>query len=224
MAVWQTAAVSLRRYLRGFQPPVDDSVPTDAGSWPADELFWPAFLLSVGGSRTAAVAFDADPADVEAYAEKLHHPDSWPFITLRLASGYRLHVVFRNVGTDAGWDYLLQPAGTDMVVTLAALEGHFRGPAYSWRDLVSVAHQPDPTRSAAERLLLLLPAMGDAGLPADAERLIAAAFVAVGGRRRYRREVSRELLQASRRFWGARDPDASPDLMAMFAEARGPEH
>ncbi|NMO50699.1 hypothetical protein HH310_05755 [Actinoplanes sp. TBRC 11911] len=211
--------MSLRRYLSGFHPPVDDSVLTDASSWIADELFWPAFLLSVGGSKTAAVAFEADPADVEAYAEELHHTDSWPFIVLRLASGHRLYVLFRNFEEDAGWDYLLQPAGTDAVITLAALEGHFRGPAYSWGDLVLLANQPDPTRSAAERLLLLLPAMGDADLPADAGQVIAAAFVAVGGRQQYQREVSRELLEASRRFWGARGPATPSDRMALMAEA-----
>jgi hypothetical protein len=214
--------VSLRRYLSEFEPSVDDSVLTDASSWVANDLFWPAFLFSVGGSETAAVAFAADPADVEAYVEELHHPDSWPFIVLPLASGHRLYVVFRNFEGDAGWDYLLQPAGTDTVVTLAALEGHFRGPAYSWRDLVLVANQRDSTRSAAERLLLLLPAMGDADLPVAAEQSIAAAFVAVGGHPRYQREVSRELLDASRRFWGARGPATPPDRMSLMAEAFSP--
>lgn len=198
--------MSLRRYLSDFHPPVEDSVLFDASSWTMDELFWPAFLFTVGGSGTAAVAFDADPADVEAYAEELHRPGRWPFVVVRLASGHRLYVLFRNFEGDAGWDYLLQPAGTDTVITLAALEGHFRGPAYSWRDLVLVADQPDPVRSAAERLLLLLPAMGDADVPADAEQMVAAAFVAVGGHRHYRRKVSRELLEASHRFWGARGP------------------
>lgn len=214
--------MSLRRYLSDFHPPVDESVLTDASSWIADGPFWPAFLLSVGGSRTAAVAFDADPADLEAYVEKLHHPDCWPYVVLRLAFGYRLHGLFRNFEGDAGWDYLLQPAGADTVITLAALEGHFRGPAYSWPDLVLVANQPDPTRSAAERLLLLVPAMGDTNLPDDAEQVIAAAIDAVGGRQRYQRKVSRELLAASRRFWGARGPATPPDHIAMVTEAFSP--
>jgi hypothetical protein len=139
---------------------------------------------------------------------------------LQLASGHLLYVLFRDFEGDAGWDYLLQPAGTDAVVMLAAIEGHFRRPAYSWRDLVLVANQPDPTRSAAERLLP--PAMGDADLPADAEQLIAAAFVAVGGRQQYQREVSRELLGASRRFWGARGLATPSDRMTLMAEAFRP--
>lgn len=175
----------------------------------------------MGGSVTAAAAFETDPADVEAYADELHHSGSWPFVVLRLAYGHRLYVLFRNFEGDAGWDYLLQPEGTDTVMTLAALEGHFRGPAFSWRDLVVVASQPDLTRSGAERLLLLLPAMGDANLPDEAEQLIAASLVAVGVRQPYQREVARELLTASHRFWGARGPVTQPDLGASIAEAFG---
>ncbi|MEU4214872.1 hypothetical protein [Actinoplanes sp. NPDC026623] len=201
--------MSLRRYLSEFHPPVDESVLVDATSWLDDDLFWPAFLFTVGGSETAAVAFAADPADVEAYAAELHHADRWPFVVVRLASGDRLYVLFRNFEGDAGWDYLRQPAGTDTVTTVAALEGHFQGPAFSWEDLIAVASRPDPTRSAAERLLLLLPAMGDADLPDEAGRLVAAALDAVGVRQRYRREVARELLTAGRRFWGAPGPATS---------------
>ena len=63
----------LRRYLRSFQPPVDESVLSELGPLPDDDLFWPAFLLTVGGSRTAATAFGVDPADVEEYAEERLH-------------------------------------------------------------------------------------------------------------------------------------------------------
>lgn len=216
--------MSLRQYLSSFHPPVDDSVLADASSRTADELFWPAFLYSVGGSETAAVAFDADPADVEAYAEELHQSGSWPYVVLPLGSGYRLYVLIGNFKGDAGWDYLLQPAGADTVITLGALEGNFLGPAYSWRELVLAANQPDPTRSASERLLLLLPARGDADLPPDAGRLIAEAFVAVGGRPQYQREVSRELLAANRRFWGVRGPATPPDRIALMAEAFSAEN
>jgi hypothetical protein len=153
--------MSLRRYLSGFRPPVDESVLTEGALWLDDRLFWPAFLLSVGGSDTAAAAFDVDPADVEEYAEELHHPDSWPFLIVQLARSHRLYILFRNFEGDSGWDYLLQPADSDAVMTLAALEGGFQGPALSWPDLLVAASQPDPARSRAERLLLLLPAVGE---------------------------------------------------------------
>ena len=55
----------------------------------------------------------------------------------------------------------------------------------------------------AAGVLLLLPAVGDADLPHDAEELVAAAVTAVGGEWRYRREVAGGPMTASRRFWDA---------------------
>jgi hypothetical protein len=195
--------VSLRHYLSSSRSPVEKSVLTEAVPSREDRLFWPVFLLTVGGSRAAATSFDVDPADVEEYAEELHHPDTWPFLTVRLARGHRVHVLFRNFEDDSGWDYLLQPAGSESVMTLAALEGGFQGPGLSWQELLAVAGQPDPAWTPAERLLLLLPAVGDADLAHDAEELVATAFTTVGGRPECRHEVAGELLIASRRFWGS---------------------
>ena len=229
----------LRRYLSDFRPPVNESVLSELGPLPDDDLFWPAFLLTVGGSRAAATAFDVDPADVEEYTEELHHPDRWPLLTMQLARGHRLHLLFRNFDGDSGWDYLLQPAGSDSVITLAALEGSFQGPGLSWPELLVVAAQCDPTRTQAERLLLLLPAVGDADLPHNAEELVADAFTEIGGRPEYRHEVASELLTASRRFWGSpawveyeerfvcpgahspRNMGAPLDRHALIAEALG---
>jgi hypothetical protein len=228
--------VFLRSYLSSFSPPVDESVLSELGP-ELDDLFWPAFLLTVGGSRAAATAFGADPADVEEYAEELHRPDGWPFLTVQLAGGHRLHLLFRNFEGDSGWDYLLQPAGSDSVVTLAALEGGFQGPALAWPELLVAAAQADFAWTRAERFLLLLPAVGDVDLPPDAEELVAMAFTGIGGRREYRHEVASELLAASRRFWGfstwiqyedfyvcpgSRSPrnlDAPPSRHALVAEA-----
>jgi hypothetical protein len=228
--------VFLRSYLSSFHPAVDESVLSLLGP-ELDDLFWPAFLLTVGGSRTAATAFDVDPADVEEYAEELHHPDSWPFLTVQLAGEHRLHLLFRNFEGDSGWDYLLQPAGSDSVVTLAALEGGFQGPGLAWPELLVAAAQVDSARTPAERLLLLLPAVGDVDLPSDAEELVATAFTEIGGSREYRHTLAGELLAASRRFWGAptwiqyedfyvcpgshspRNLDAPPSRHAVVAEA-----
>ncbi|MBQ1028383.1 hypothetical protein [Micromonospora sp. C95] len=232
--------MSLRRYLSGFRPSVDESVLTEPALWLNDRLFWPAFLLSFGGSDIAAIAFDIDPAEVEEYAAELHDPNRWPFLILPLARGHRLYILFRNFEDDSGWDYLLQPADSDTVITLAALEGSFQGPGLSWPELLVTAGQPDPARTQAERLLLLLPAVGDADLPHDAKELVATAVVAVGGEQRYRRQVAGELLTASRRFWGApawteqgdrhvclgshspRSPQTPPDRLALITEALGP--
>ncbi len=86
----------MRYYLGGLLPPVDESVLAEAALWLDELLFWPAFLFCVGGSDSAATAFDVDPAEVEEYARKLHDPDGWPFLVVALARGHRLYILFRN--------------------------------------------------------------------------------------------------------------------------------
>jgi hypothetical protein len=233
--------VFLRHYLSGFRPPVDESVLNEVSPPADDALFWPAFLLTVGGSSRAAAAFDVDPVDVGLHAADLHRSESWPFLTVPLSGGHRLHVLFRNFEGDAGWDYLLQPAGADDVIALAALEGGFRGPGLAWPELLAVAAQPDTAWTRAQRLLLLLPAVGDADITHDsgAAAEVANAFTAVGGRREHQRDVAAELLAASGRFWGSpawawhrgryvclgphspRKLEAPADHHALIAEALG---
>ena len=62
----------------------------------------------------------------------MHQHGIWPVISLNLAQGHRVHILFRNYEDDSGWDYLLQQAGSDVVITAASLEGGFHGPALSW--------------------------------------------------------------------------------------------
>jgi hypothetical protein len=190
--------LALEHYLNDFQPPADASVLVDATLWWADELFWPAFLGTVGGSPTAPRAFGAEPADVEEYADDLHDPDRWPYLTVALAQKHRLHFLFRNYDGDSGWDYLFQPAGSNQPWTLAALEGGFRGPGVSWPELRAAAGETH----RAERLLMMIPALGDADLPPMAREEVAAAFIAVGGEPEQAETVAAELLAAASRFWG----------------------
>jgi hypothetical protein len=96
-------------------------------------------------------------------------------------------------------DYVLEPGTADQSIALAALEGHFRGPALAWSELIIAARQPDPEHTPAQRLLLLLPAYGDSDTPATAVDAVAAALSSVGARSNQHR-VSGELLN-SRRYW-----------------------
>jgi hypothetical protein len=99
--------------------------------------FWPAFLHTVGGSKSAVHAFDNDLADVSALLDELLNPQAWPVLSVRLQRGHLLHIVMRNFPDDAGVDYVIAPANGGQHIPLAAMEGHFRGPALSWPELVT---------------------------------------------------------------------------------------
>ncbi|MEV7625988.1 hypothetical protein [Actinoplanes sp. NPDC089786] len=168
----------------------------DGNALITDELFWPAYLSAVGGSATAPQAFATDPADLDGFLRVLESRDVWPVLTLPMAGHARLHIVMRNLPDDAGTDYVLESG--DRSFTLAALEGGFRGPALSWAELVATAGRPDPARSPAERLLLLLPASGDVARDPStvAAAVTSAGAVAEAG------TVAGELL-GDRRHWPA---------------------
>ncbi|MEE3922423.1 hypothetical protein V2I01_41345 [Micromonospora sp. BRA006-A] len=117
--------------------------------------------------------------------------------SLPLAEGCRLHVVLRNYEGDGGVDYVLDPG--DGSIPLAAMEGHFRGPAFAWQEVVA-ARRPDPDHTPAERLLLLVPACAESSRPDTAVDMTAEALTTLGARSGVR-QLSEELL-TSPRYWG----------------------
>lgn len=186
-------------YLDDFEPPVDPAALVEATAWLDEPWFWPAFLATVGTSPSALTAFERDPADVKRDSHVLRRTDAWPVVTLPLGHGHRLHLVWRNFDGEAGVDYLLAPRATDASFELATLEGHFRGPAFSWPEVLSLA--ASGPRRPAERLLLLLPAYGDAATPETAVEVVAAALTDVGAVRDQPR-MAADLL-GRHHFWGA---------------------
>jgi hypothetical protein len=186
-------------YLDGYEPPLRLSPLVGGAELMSSSLFWPAFLYTAGGSSTAPRAFDVDPADLDGLIGEFLRQDRWPVFSLPLADRTRLHIIMRNFAGDSGVDYVLELDAGDEPIALAALEGHFRGPALAWSELMAAAQQPDPDHTPAERLLLMLPAYGDSDTPASAVDVVATALSAVGVRAD-QRQVSAELLD-NRRYW-----------------------
>lgn len=186
-------------YLDGYEPPFATSPLTDGAETMASELFWPAFLHTVGASASAPYAFGIDPADLEEVIGRFLDEDEWPVFSLPLAGTNRVCAVMRNFPDEGGVDYVLDPGTGGDAIPLAAMEGHFRGPALSWTELTAAARQPDPDHLPAQRLLLLLPVCADRDRPGDAAETVAAALTAVGATSGTR-QVAEELLDSTR-FW-----------------------
>ncbi|MFD6925838.1 hypothetical protein ACFV99_37255 [Streptomyces sp. NPDC059944] len=159
---------------------------------PAEHLlrlpgFWPAYY----GPTWDAFAeepelFGADGADVDAAAEALYGPaDPWPAYRLPLAGGHTLWIVHRNHPDDSGTDYLITHPAWSRPGHLASIEGHFSGPGLSWPELSAVVgsapHGAEGVLDPGTRLLLLLPAFGDADAPPEeAKERVADALTAAG--------------------------------------------
>jgi hypothetical protein len=184
-------------YLDGYEPPMPCSPLADGAEMMSSDLFWPAFLYTVGGSASAPDAFSTNPADLSEVIDALLDSRDWPVFSLPLAGHCRLHVVMRNFEDDSGVDYVLDPGTGGESILLAAMEGHFRGPALAWSELVVAAQQPDRDHTHDERLLLLLPACADSDRPEAAVDTVAQAVTAVGAQSSAHR-VSAELLNSHR--------------------------
>lgn len=88
----------------------------------------------------------------------------------------------RNFPDDGGVDYVLDPGTGSESIPFAALDGHFRGPALAWPELIAAAQHPDALRSPAERLLLLLPACADRDRPSNAADTVVGVLGTTHGR------------------------------------------
>jgi hypothetical protein len=143
-----------------------------------EPLFWLGHLYSFAmEEETEELLFGADYDAAEEFHRRLSDGVDWPVFTVPVTGG-RLHVVYRNMEGDAGTDYLLRHDDWDRAELLVCDDGHFMGPGLSWEELTAAADNGSAGGSTTDpdsRLLLLLPAFGDAAVPdAAAERLAAA--------------------------------------------------
>lgn len=158
----------------------------DGAQFLTDSLFWPTYLSDTMASHDpslVAAAFEVDEADCLNYFDRLTDPDAWPVFRLGLRDGHEIDVVYRNLTGDMGTEFVLCRSGGEYKLDLANVGGHEFRPGLSWPELVAAATwsgapygvvEPDP------RLLLLLPAFGDADLPAEATAMVKAALTTCG--------------------------------------------
>ncbi|GAA2245391.1 MULTISPECIES: hypothetical protein [Kitasatospora] len=158
---------------------------------PGEELlalpgFWAAYLLWLAEGEDfepEPALFGADGADADAAYGRLSDPAAWPVIRLPMQHGHSILIVHRNFTEDAGTDYYVAHPDWDRPRSLASIEGHFAGPGLAWRELLHVAQHPGDGPGITDphaRLLLLLPVLGDADLPADATAAVTGALAAIG--------------------------------------------
>ncbi|MFG2951800.1 hypothetical protein [Streptomyces adustus] len=151
-----------------------------------ERLFWMGHLYSCAQGEAGGLLFGQGYAwaDHRAYQERLWQRADWPVFTIPLAAGHQLRVVYRTVPDEAGVDYRVSHPDWERTELLARDDGHFMGPGLSWPDLLAAADNGLPggtTTDPHARLLLLLPAFGDAAAPQEAvDRLAAALHARLG--------------------------------------------
>ncbi|MFI7576540.1 hypothetical protein [Micromonospora sp. NPDC049497] len=151
-----------------------------------DARFWPTYLsasMASGDDSLVTAAFEVDQADCWDYFRRLTDPEAWPVFRLGLRDGHEIDIVYRNVPGAGGTEFVMCRPGGEYKVDLANVGGHEFLPGLSWPELIAAASWSTASYGVIEpdaRLLLLLPAFGDADLPAGAAAKVAAALKKCG--------------------------------------------
>lgn len=144
----------------------------------AEKPFWRGHLDACLRGGTPRSWFGPyEPIAHRAFWRRLWAAGDRPVFTVPVADGLSLHVLYENAEDEAGVHYLIHHPDWEHAEFLARDDGHWRGPGLSWTELVGAADNGLPggtTTDPDTRLLLLLPALGDADLPADAGKRLAA--------------------------------------------------
>lgn len=129
-------------------------------------VFWLATFDGCADPELITELFEDD--DVHAFDEEIRASGRWPVIPI----GERFaRVVWHGPDLEGGDDYVALAPGR--AVSVAAREGHGYGPGLSWAEFRRLATTP-------QRVLLALPALGDADAPPEAVDLVAQALLVAG--------------------------------------------
>ncbi|MCF2528326.1 hypothetical protein [Yinghuangia soli] len=164
-----------------FEPPVsfaEDLVASLPG-------FWANHLNYFADPRACHPEFHWLGLDVEDAAESaLRDGDRWPVIRVPFGGGHSVQVHWGNMPGEATMDWLVVHADWHQYGFLATLDGHNAGPGLAWRELLHIARTPDLAAEGLhdphERLLLLIPALGDSEVPDEAAGIVTEALRHVG--------------------------------------------
>jgi hypothetical protein len=172
------------------------------GSWLlARPAFWLSLLDGYADPDLLDTLFEGTGADPEALHEEVTASGRWPVLRLGAEPADLAMVYWHGPDDEGGYDYVVLPEG-GRCISVAAQEGHGHGPGLSWPEAWRLAER-GTLGTAAQRLFLMLPALGDADVPKEAVDTVAAALREVVNPAcdgSVARELAEELLEDPARW------------------------
>ncbi|MET8871245.1 hypothetical protein [Nocardia sp. NPDC004604] len=181
---------------------------TDAELVAGEELarepaFWLAHLLVTMGDLSADTDEYGVAASVfEPMLERLSDAEQpWPVFRVAFGGGHTTFVVYANFEDTNTVEFVVRHPAWDRLGHLGQCGPEEAGPGLSWTELTAIAASVPENASDAEglvdpaqRLLLLLPMLGDAATPEDAWEVVVRALVRCGAPDDVAPRFARELL------------------------------
>ncbi|MFF5797682.1 hypothetical protein [Streptomyces albogriseolus] len=174
-----------------------------------ETAFWLAHLmLTVGDPSEDPQRYGVDAAVYEEMVDRLGDPEKpWPVLRVPFTGGHTAYVVYANFHDMNNVDFFVRHPQWGRLGHLGQCGADEAGPGLSWKELALLAEATqdgsEGLTDGSQRLLLLLPMLGDADTPPEACCMVAQALAHCG----MDSDAADELATA---LVGEREPDGEP--------------
>ncbi|WP_406076240.1 hypothetical protein [Streptomyces virginiae] len=197
-----------------------------------DPAFWLAHLmLTIGDPGEPSEPYGVDASAYDEMVERLGDPDlPWPVLRLRFDGGHTAYAVYANEEDENNVEFFVRHPRWGRLGHLGQCGADDALPGLSWTELVTLATSTqgdgEGLTDPSERLLLLLPMLGDADLPAEAPDTVARALAHCGIRADAAGELAATLVgepdPAGGPRWAVTDANPIPVCSAPYSPRRVP--
>lgn len=197
-----------------------------------DPAFWLAHLmLTIGDPGEPSEPYGVDASAYDEMVERLGDPDlPWPVLRLRFDGGHTAYAVYANEEDENNVEFFVRHPRWGRLGHLGQCGADDALPGLSWTELVTLATSTQDAGEGltdpSERLLLLLPILGDADLPAEAPDTVARALAHCGIRADAAGQLAATLVgepdPARGPRWAATDANPIPVCSTPYSPRRVP--
>lgn len=168
-----------------------------------EPAFWLAHLLVTMGDLSAdAEEYGVAQSAYEAMLDRLSDAEQpWPVIRVPFGGGHTAFAVYANFEDENTVEFAVRHPAWDRLGHLGQCGPESAGPGLSWAELIAIAASVPESASdlggladQAQRLLLLLPMLGDPATPEEAWAVVARALSRCGIPGDVAPRFARELL------------------------------
>ncbi|MEU0434186.1 hypothetical protein ABZ153_21575 [Streptomyces sp. NPDC006290] len=163
-----------------------------------DPAFWLAHvLLTMGDQGEQPDRYGVASSAYDAMEDRLGDTEQpWPVLRVPFDGGHTAYVVYANSEDMSDIEFFVRHPAWGRLGFLGDCGGDHAGPGLSWNELTTLAAStPDGGEGLSDpsqRLLLLLPMLGDADMPEETTDVVARALVHCG----IRADAAHELAAA----------------------------
>ncbi|MEV7754000.1 hypothetical protein [Streptomyces griseofuscus] len=165
-----------------------------------EPAFWLAHLmLTVGDPSENPERYGVDASVYEEMVERLSNPEEpWPVLRVPFQGGHTAHVVYANFDDANNVDFFVRHHEWGRLGYLGQCGADEAGPGLSWTELATLAEavqsSSEGLTDSSQRLLLLLPMLGDAETPGEARHMVMQALTRCGIRSDAANELATVLV------------------------------